>query len=211
VKLATRALRPADWPLLEELFGARGACGGCWCMTWRVPRGGKLWDSVKGEPNRRAFRKLVAAGSAQGVLAFAAGDEQHAVGWCSVDRRAAFPRLANMPSLATDWDERTWSVTCFFLRPGWRGRGVGTALLAAAVELARAEGARRLEGYPAKPLAGGARMPAAFAWTGLPAMFERAGFALEPPSPSGPGGRGGSERPVYVKVLRPRGARRKKP
>ena len=22
----------------EELFGANGACGGCWCMFWRLPR-----------------------------------------------------------------------------------------------------------------------------------------------------------------------------
>jgi GNAT superfamily N-acetyltransferase len=192
MKPETRALTAADWPLLEELFGERGACGGCWCMTWRVPHGGKHWEEVKGEKNRRAFKELVTSGKAQGVLAFVAGQ---AVGWCSVDRRSAFARLANMPSLATDWDERTWSITCFFIRSGWRGKGVGTALLRAAVALARERGARRLEGYPARPAKGsGAKMPAAFAWTGLPQMFERARFGAEAVE--------GSERPVYVRRFR---------
>ena len=33
------------WSDLEELFGERGACGGCWCMFWRLPR--KEFDGVK--------------------------------------------------------------------------------------------------------------------------------------------------------------------
>jgi len=29
---------PARWPDFETLFGEKGACGGCWCMLWRLTR-----------------------------------------------------------------------------------------------------------------------------------------------------------------------------
>ena len=41
-----------------------------------------------------------------------------------------------------------WAVTCFFVRAGFRTRGVSRALAAAAVDFARAGGARAVEGYP---------------------------------------------------------------
>ena len=31
-------LTPDLWPAFEALFGAAGACMGCWCTHWRVPR-----------------------------------------------------------------------------------------------------------------------------------------------------------------------------
>ena len=161
-------------------------------MAWRRP--GREWEKHKGAANKRAFKKLVTSGEAHGVLAFA-GDEP--VGWCSVDRRADFRSLETKRSLETDWDEDTWSVTCFFVTRGWRGKGVGGKLLAKAVEVARQNGARRLEGYPVNPYT--SRMPSAFAWTGLPQLFERQNFR---PLPDPPG-----KRPIYVRRLRPPGRR----
>ncbi len=190
VRIRVRPLARADWPVIEELFGANGACGGCWCMTWRVPQGGKLWESVKGEPNRRAFRQLVTRGAVHGVLAFA-GDEP--VGWCCIGPRRDFPRLTRIKALQTDWDEHTWSVTCFFIRSQWRQRGVATAMLRRAVRLAREKGARRLEGYPVRPYGKG-NIPAAFAWTGIPVLFARQRFVNITVE--------GSSRDVYVKLFR---------
>lgn len=190
-RITARALRPDDWPALEALFGARGACGGCWCLAWRLPP--KQWEAQKGEANKRAFERLVAAGEATGCLAFAGGEP---VGWCSIGPRAVFPVLAHKRSLRTAWDARTWSVTCFFIRKDWRGRGVSSRLLAAAVSLARERGATRVEGYPVVPSPGfgGNKMPAAFAWTGLPQTFERAGFRRLEDTPG--------TRPIYVRRLR---------
>lgn len=45
-------------------------------------------------------------------------------------------------------DDGVWALTCFIVRPGYRGRGITYALAAAAVEWARERGARCLEGYP---------------------------------------------------------------
>ena len=193
VPLTVRALTPDDWPTVEELFGKNGACGGCWCMWWRLPRGGKLWEENKGANNKRAFRRLVTTGRASGCLAFAEGQP---VGWCCVGPRADFPRLKRTRGLDTGWGARTWSVTCFFIRAGWRHRGVATALLKEVVNLARAEGAGELEAYPVRTRTDGAETPAAFAWTGVARLFERARFKdITPP---------GNSRLIYRRTLRPR-------
>jgi GNAT superfamily N-acetyltransferase len=202
--LTTRPLTPADWPLVEKLFGPNGACGGCWCMTWRVPKHGKAWELAKGEPNRQRFKELVESGEAHGVFAFA-GEE--CVGWCSFGPRRTFPKLLTHRALQTDWDEGTWSIVCFYIPSKWRGRGVATTLLKAATEEAFARGARRVEGYPAVPY--NPVMPAAFAWTGVPALFKAAGYKELK--------RDGATRPVFVKdrssgsPTRQRGQRRAKP
>jgi len=49
--------------------GEKGACGGCWCMCWRVPRRA-LWDQVKGRKNRENLRPLVTAGKVHAVIAY---------------------------------------------------------------------------------------------------------------------------------------------
>lgn len=195
--VTTRALTSDDWPVIETLFGSNGACGGCWCMSWRVPRGGKLWEEQKGEPNRRNFRRLVRGGRVFGSLAFA-GEEP--IGWCCVGPRGDFPRLERTKPLATEWNEHTWSVTCFFIRSKWRHRGVATKLLEEAVAVARTHGAREVEGYPVvlkrDP---STEVPAAFAWTGVPAVFERNRFVQINVESDG--------RPIYRRGLRPvRGA-----
>lgn len=95
-QLVLRPLEPDDWPHLVRLFGGNGACGGCWCMWWRVPRGGKLWEAAKGQKNRDSFRRLVKARKVHGVLAFL-GEEP--VGWCAFGPRGDFPRLETVKAL----------------------------------------------------------------------------------------------------------------
>ena len=172
-KLRCVEIEPAHWPAIEALFGDSGACGGCWCMWWRVPRGGALWEKTKGAPARRAFRRLVAAGEAKGMLAFA-GDEP--VGWCAIGPRSDFPRVERVRALAGAGADGVWSINCFFIARGWRGRGAARALLAAAVRACARHGASVVEGYPVKPSPGGRPQPGAFVWTGPLNIFEERGF-----------------------------------
>jgi GNAT superfamily N-acetyltransferase len=185
-EITVRELTKQDWPIVEELFGEKGACGGCWCMWWRVARGGKLWREVKGEKNRQDFRALVESGQVHGLLAFASA---RPVGWCCYGPRSTFPRLARSRVLQSDWSRGTWSIVCFYIAPGWRGRRVASRLLEAACARAFELGAKELEGYPVVPKTG--PIPNAFAYTGLPGMFETAGFREL--------NREGASRPIYLR------------
>ncbi|MGH6891003.1 MAG: GNAT family N-acetyltransferase [Dongiaceae bacterium] len=170
--VACRGATPADAGAITQLFGANGACGGCWCMHWRVEKGGATWAACKGEPNRRAFLRLLKQGRAQGALAFA---EDRPVGWCNFGLREEFPRLARSRVLGYTATPKTWSINCFFIAPGWRRRGVAGALLEAAIDAAFARGATALEAYPT-PQRPGQKLAAAFAWTGTRSLFAKAGF-----------------------------------
>ncbi len=168
-RLRFHPLTAGRWSDFERLFGERGACGGCWCMWWRLT--GKQFEAGKGEPNRRAMRELVAAGEVPGILAYA-GDEP--VGWCALAPRERFARLARSRILAPVDERPVWSVVCFFVHKRYREQGVSVALLEAAVEHARGCGAGAVEGYPVEPRKD--RAPAIFVYTGLAAAFRRAGF-----------------------------------
>jgi GNAT superfamily N-acetyltransferase len=63
------------------------------------------------------------------------------------------------------------------VRTGFRRQGVSTALAIAAVEHARANGARAVEGYP-KQLAPGKQEIWGELYVGTPSMFEAAGMQV---------------------------------
>ena len=46
-----------NWNDFVELFGDKGACGGCWCMTWRLKAA--EYNRQKGEGNKKAMKELV--------------------------------------------------------------------------------------------------------------------------------------------------------
>jgi hypothetical protein len=48
VKLKIRALTPDLWPQFEVLFGRTGACGGRWCLYWRI---GSAYQNAPRETN----------------------------------------------------------------------------------------------------------------------------------------------------------------
>ena len=60
-----------------------------------------------------------------------------------------------------------WSVSCFYVRSGYRKKGASTALLTAALRAAKRAKAPALEAYP---------MDAPRSFTGLISTFENAGF-----------------------------------
>ncbi len=188
--LASLDIQPvtADrWPDLADLFerpGPRGSwprTSACYCMFWRLPSAEyeaafrrRSLENVSGGPNKEAMRKLVAAGTVPGLLASLDG---RAVGWVAVSPRAELVRLESSPglrSVAEPPDARAWSVSCFYVhRSEWR-RGVGGALLDAAVARAVEHGATMIEGYPVQA---GSVDP----YTGYDTMFAAAGFRLVQP------------------------------
>jgi len=167
--LTFRPLTPQRWSDLEKLFGARGACGGCWCMSWRLIR--SQYEKQKGPGNKAAFKAIVSKGPSPGVLAYSGGEP---VGWCAVAPREVHERLENSRILARVDDQPVWSVTCFFVARAFRRAGVSVQLLKAAVAHATKLGAKIVEGYPVEPRKD--PMPDVFAWTGMLSAFQKAGF-----------------------------------
>jgi GNAT superfamily N-acetyltransferase len=89
------------------------------------------------------------APSTSGLVAYLDGEP---VGWVAVEPRTAYPKLrtSRVPWTGRDEDkddDGVWSVTCFAVRKGYRGRGLTYQLAAAAVEYARERGARAVEAY----------------------------------------------------------------
>jgi GNAT superfamily N-acetyltransferase len=162
-------LTPERWQDLETLFGPRGACGGCWCMFWRLRR--SEFEEMKGEVNRQAMKSIVESGEVPGILAYAEGKP---IGWCSLAPRQNFSALERSRILKPVDDQPVWSVVCFYTAKPYRRQGLTIRLLQAAVEYAQREGAKVVEGYPVDPK--GKNSPDPFVYTGLSNAFEEAGF-----------------------------------
>jgi GNAT superfamily N-acetyltransferase len=139
-------------------------------MVWRLPR--SQFERQKGAGNKRALKALATSGPPPGVLAYQDG---RPVGWCAVAPRAEYQALARSRILAPLDDQPVWSVSCLFVERGFRRCGVSVKLLRAAVEYARKQGAKIVEGYPVEPQ-GKKSAPDVFVWTGLASSFRRAGF-----------------------------------
>ena len=156
------AVRPADeatWEDLAAIFGTRGPGSQCWCQRYRLGRG----ESFGGFPAEERAARLrdqtdcdnPGSGTTSGLVAYdVSRDPAEPVGWCAVAPRSSYDglvRVFRVPWEGRDEDradDSVWAVTCLFVRAGHRRRGVSRALAAAAVDHARAGGARAVEAYP---------------------------------------------------------------
>jgi len=165
--LQVRPLTPDLWPALEDLFGAKGASNGCWCMYWRI--GGAYAKRPRAQ-NREDLHRIVETGPPPGLVAL---DGERAVGWAQLTPRTDLRHMDRTRRYQRVDETPVWSISCFYVRTGWRRRGVATALIAAAVEAATAAGAPALEAYPVDKPPGAAL---AGEYTGRVSTFARAGF-----------------------------------
>ena len=167
MQLTIRPLTPDLWPALEDLFGKGGASNGCWCMYWRI---GSEYHERSREKNRRALRRIVNEGPPPGLLAFC---DDRAVGWCQLTLRDDLHWLQRARFFERVDDRPVWSISCFYVRRGHRGKGVMSALIAAAVKAARHAGAPALEAYPFDRAQ---QDSTSNVFTGTTSTFRRAGF-----------------------------------
>lgn len=165
MELVVRELTAELWPALEDLFDAPGPVGRCWCMYWRL---GNEYRKRTPAANKESLREVVETGPPPGLLAF---DNDLAVGWCQLTPRDALPWLDKAPRLKRVDDTPVWSISCFYIRTGYRRKGVSTALITSAVRIARDAGAAAVEAYPLD-----ADLTPSSSFTGFASTFERAGF-----------------------------------
>lgn len=167
MKLKIRPLTPSLWPALEALFGKGGASNGCWCMYWRIGPG---YHKRPREKNKRAFQRIVKRGPPPGLLAF---DGNRPVGWCQLTPREDLSWLNHKPRLRPLDDLPVWAVSCFYIRRGYRRRGVMTALIVEALKAAKRANAPALEAYPVDTALPGSTSNV---FPGTASAFRRLGF-----------------------------------
>ncbi len=170
--ISFKNLDQSTWQDLEYLFGEKGACGGCWCMYWRLTN--KEYEAGKGTVNKDRFNELVNRSWPLGILGY---EGNKPIGWCSISPRKELPRLERSRLLKPIDDEPVWSITCLFIQKAYRRKGLSKHLIKAAVEYARSQGARIVEAYPIVPKKD--KMPDVFAWVGFFDAFKSAGFTTE--------------------------------
>ncbi|MGC5401016.1 GNAT family N-acetyltransferase [Streptomyces sp. DT20] len=140
----------------------------CWCLSYRIPA--KLSNELRGPARSEYVAELCRKQPPPGVLAYDGGEP---VGWAAVAPRSdtSFARSRKIPYVD---DLPVWSLWCVRVRPGHRKKGISHALIAGAVEFARAQGAPAIEAYPLDN--GDARVDLTMAYAGIRKNFERAGF-----------------------------------
>jgi GNAT superfamily N-acetyltransferase len=172
----------ASWEELQAVFGTGGAPAQCWCQRYKM-QPGESWRSCGPAELAARLRAQTRCGEpgADGTSGLVAYLDGEPAGWCAVEPRTAYPRLllkTRVPWDGRDEDKRdggVWALTCVLARKGFRRRGVGHALVRAAVDHARDRGARALEGYPMLPDPGKGVLPVEL-HVGFRSAFADAGF-----------------------------------
>ncbi|MCB0833215.1 MAG: GNAT family N-acetyltransferase, partial [Bacteroidetes bacterium] len=169
IKLNYKPLTKETWLDIVRLFGDRGACGGCWCMTWRLQKAD--FEKNKGAGNKKHLKKITENGMTPGLIGY---HKQEPIAWCSFGPRDHFVRLQKSRLLKPIDEEEVWVVSCLFVSKPYRRMGVSVKMLRAVARFAKEKKKRILEAYPVVPYS--ARMPDVFAWTGLQSAYQQAGF-----------------------------------
>jgi GNAT superfamily N-acetyltransferase len=171
LNLRIYSLDTSRWNDLEALFGERGACGGCWCMSWRLQK--SKFERYKGEANKLLMRTLVEKNEKIGVIAYIDGKP---IGWCAVAPREVYVRLENSRVLKRIDDEPVWSITCLFIDKSFRRKHISTELIKGAINYCKINDVGIVEAYPVIPYDN--KVPDVFLWTGIPSSFKEAGFVI---------------------------------
>lgn len=174
VPLPALEIHPATtrrWMDLERLFGERGAYAGCWCMWWRMTR--SEFNGKGAHERKDAMKEIVDSGEVPGIIAYVDGEP---MAWCSVAPRENYGALERSRKLKRIDDEPVWSIVCFFFAKPFRGRGLMVPLLKAAVEYAKQQGAKVVEGYPVQPKEGEVVSGGTVGYMGIASAFRKAGF-----------------------------------
>lgn len=182
-----RADRFAD---AERALTGGGDGADCWCQWWMLAP--QEFDATSIDERRDRLRQDLAAPIASALVAYVDGE---AAGWVKVSPRPDQPRLARTRNIQKSPepmdDPSVWAITCFVVRKERRSQGVASTLLDAAVEHARTNGARIVEGYPLDTAV--KRFSANDLYHGTLSSFLAAGFTET--------ARPGAARPIVAKSL----------
>ncbi|WEK14091.1 MAG: GNAT family N-acetyltransferase [Candidatus Microbacterium phytovorans] len=169
---------------VEHALTGGGDGGSCWCQWWMLRA--RDFEATSNDEKRELLRRDLEAEPASALVAYIDGAPG---GWVKVSSRPDQPRLAHTRNLQQSPepfdDPSVWAITCFVVRKEHRRQGVSERLLDAAIDHARAHGARVIEGYPVDTEV--ARTSSNALFHGAMSTFAAAGFTeVARPTPSRP-------------------------
>lgn len=146
-EFTTRPATAENWDDVVAALSGGGDGRSCSCQWWY--RTNAEWSAETSDDRRAALRRKVDAGPPRGLVGYVDGA---AAGWCRIAprleqtriTRARVPRASPHPMS----EPGIWAITCLEVRREHRGLGLTRVMIDAAVELARAAGATRVEAYP---------------------------------------------------------------
>jgi GNAT superfamily N-acetyltransferase len=158
----------------EKLFGPQGAFYNCWCVALRLPHA--VRTTMEPSERKAHMQGRIEVGPPPGILCYIEGEP---VAWVQVGPRHDVPQFNSPRTVSRPLEEgdahdpSIWAVSCFFLLPKLRGKGLSHRLLAGAVDYARGQGARLLEACPIDHVK---QSKSVTLCIGSTAIFDTAGF-----------------------------------
>jgi GNAT superfamily N-acetyltransferase len=170
VELVAKPLNADTWPDFARLAEDRDdARAGCWCLSFHDE--GRPRDHT---PQQRHDLKAarVRRGHAHAALVY---DGELCAGWCQFGPPRELPRIryrkAYREGVTAPPD---WRITCFFVAPRYRRRGVADVGLAGALSEIGRLGGGLVESYPQDT--GGRKVSGSSLYNVTVTLFERHGF-----------------------------------
>ena len=117
----------------------------CYCIETQSAEGEDESAERTADDNRRDMSDSIQSGHVTALLAFA-GDQP--VGWCNYGETTRLAGVMRKLKLEAPDHEGVGSVACFVIAAPYRGHGVASKLLDAAIERLRTRGLRAVEAYP---------------------------------------------------------------
>jgi GNAT superfamily N-acetyltransferase len=171
-QLTFEPLSKDNWEKFVQFFGNKGACGNCWCMSFRLKKQ-DFEEGKEDDGNKTAMKKLVWADKPTGILGFYDGQP---IAWCAFAPRENFLKVENSRVHKRIDNKPVWSIPCFFIDKNFRRQGVSVELLKAVIKYAQKKKIKIIEAYPTIPTQ--EKLPDAFAWIGLYKSFDKVGFKI---------------------------------
>jgi GNAT superfamily N-acetyltransferase len=131
----------------HDAFRDYPAWQSCYCMETHRTQTDEEWAVRTAADNRRDMAGFINEGKVTALLAFADGKP---VGWCNYGETTRLNGVMHRFGLNAAEQQGVGSLACFVIAAPYRGHGVATKLLAAALERLRERGVKVAEAYPVK-------------------------------------------------------------
>ncbi len=165
----TRPLDASTWDAFADLMERNnGVFGGCWCLGWHPER------NHRGISRRAVKEDRVRTDRAHAALVL--DEDGAAQGWCQYGSPEELPGIKHRREYDKDAPPLPdWRITCFYVDPKHRGRGIARAGLEGALDQIARLGGGLIEAIP--EVTAGREAQGRFLYSATVELFEDCGFA----------------------------------